>query len=287
MKKNILKYNFWLIGLCSIVLSSCSSKYRVKAGEHNDKKIYNLKYGDTRQQTMDVFIPASFDKEIPTVIIVHGGAWKIGRKEHMMMIQKFLHKNNIPTANINYRLVNKKTTYKQQVEDIGLAVEQLNTLAKEEGFREDNYVLLGESSGGHIAMLYGYKNPQQIKKIISLSGPTDFYTENYTNSFYSKYSSRILKDVVGEKFDRKNLSEEFKKASPIANVSNVPTLMFQGDRDILVNKKQGLALDSVLTEKEIPHQLILMKNTGHIPRFFSKKKRVNVILPNILEWVKG
>ena len=63
--------------------------------------------------------------------------------------------------------------------------------------------------------------------------------------------------------------------------------MFQGDRDILVNKKQGLALDSVLTEKEIPHQLILMKNTGHIPRFFSKKKRVNVIFPNILEWVKG
>lgn len=285
MKKNFLKYNFWVIGLCSIVLSSCSSRYRVKV--QNDKKIYNLKYGDAIQQTMDVFIPASFDKETPAVIIVHGGAWKIGRKEHMMMIQKFLHKNNISTANINYRLVNKKTTYKQQVEDIGLAIEKINALAKEEGFQEDNYVLLGESSGGHIAMLYGYKNPQQIKKIISLSGPTDFYTENYTNSFYSKYSSRILKDVVGEKFDRKNLSEEFKKASPIANVSNVPTLLFQGDRDILVNKKQGLALDSVLTEKEIPHQLIFMKNTGHIPRFFSKKKRVNVIFPNILEWVKG
>lgn len=285
MKINFLKYNFWVIGLCSIVLSSCSYKYRVKV--QNDKKIYNLKYGDAHQQTMDVFIPASFDKETPAVIIVHGGAWKIGRKEHMMMIQKFLHKNNIPTANINYRLVKKKTTYKQQVEDIGLAIEKINALAKEEGFWEDNYVLLGESSGGHIAMLYGYKNPQQIKKIISLSGPTDFYTENYTNSLYSKYSSRILQDVVGEKFDRKNLSEEFKKASPIANVSNVPTLLFQGDRDILVNKKQGLALDSVLTEKEIPHQLIFMKNTGHIPRFFSKKKRVNVIFPNILEWVKG
>lgn len=287
MKKNILKYNFLAIGLCSIVLSSCSSRYRVKVGEQSEKKIFNLKYGDSRQQTMDFFIPASFDKETPAVIIVHGGAWKIGRKEHMKMIQKFLHKNNIPTANINYRLVNKNTTYKQQVEDIGLAVEKINALAKEEGFRKDNYVLLGESSGGHIAMIYGYKNPQQIKKIISLSGPTDFYTENYTNSFYSKYSSRTLQDVVGEKFDRKNLSEEFKKASPIANVSNVPTLMFQGDRDILVNKKQGLALDSVLTEKEIPHQLIFMKNTGHLPRFFSKKKRENVIFPNILKWVKG
>lgn len=286
MKKSILKYNLWTIGLFSIVLTSCSSKYRVKVGE-NEKKIYNLKYGDARQQTMDVFIPESFDKEIPTVIIVHGGAWKMGRKEHMKMIQKFLHKNSIPTANINYRLVNKKTTYRQQLEDIGLAVEKINALAKEEGFKEDNYIILGESSGGHISMLYGYNNPQHIKKIISLSGPTDFYTENYTSSFYSKYSSPTIQDVVGEKFDRKNLSVEFKKASPIANVSNVPTLMFQGDRDILVNKKQGLVLDSVLTEKGIPHQLIFMKNTGHIPRFFSKKKRANIIFPNILEWVKS
>lgn len=286
MKKSILKYNLWTIGLFSIVLTSCSSKYRVKVGQ-NEKKIYNLKYGDARQQTMDVFIPESFDKEIPTVIIVHGGAWKMGRKEHMKMIQKFLHKNSIPTANINYRLVNKKTTYRQQLEDIGLAVEKINALAKEEGFKEDNYIILGESSGGHISMLYGYNNPQHIKKIISLSGPTDFYTENYTSSFYSKYSSPTIQDVVGEKFDRKNLSVEFKKASPIANVSNVPTLMFQGDRDILVNKKQGLVLDSVLTEKGIPHQLIFMKNTGHIPRFFSKKKRANIIFPNILEWVKS
>lgn len=286
MKKSILKYNLWTIGLFSIVLTSCSSKYRVKVGQ-NEKKIYNLKYGDARQQTMDVFIPESFDKEIPTVIIVHGGAWKMGRKEHMKMIQKFLHKNSIPTANINYRLVNKKTTYRQQLEDIGLAVEKINALAKEEGFKEDNYIILGESSGGHISMLYGYNNPQHIKKIISLSGPTDFYTENYTSSFYSKYSSPTIQDVVGEKFDRKNLSVEFKKASPIANVSNVPTLMFQGDRDILVNKKQGLVLDSVLTEKGVPHQLIFMKNTGHIPRFFSKKKRANIIFPNILEWVKS
>ncbi|MDP2452923.1 MULTISPECIES: alpha/beta hydrolase [unclassified Kaistella] len=286
MKKSILKYNLWTIGLFSIVLTSCSSKYRVKVGQ-NEKKIYNLKYGDARQQTMDVFIPESFDKEIPTVIIVHGGAWKMGRKEHMKMIQKFLHKNSIPTANINYRLVNKKSTYRQQLEDIGLAVEKINALAKEEGFKEDNYIILGESSGGHISMLYGYNNPQHIKKIISLSGPTDFYTENYTSSFYSKYSSPTIQEVVGEKFDRKNLSVEFKKASPIANVSNVPTLMFQGDRDILVNKKQGLVLDSVLTEKGIPHQLIFMKNTGHIPRFFSKKKRANIIFPNILEWVKS
>ena len=287
MKNNVLKYHLWFTGLFSLVFTACNTTYRVKLGEENEKKIYNLKYGEAKKQNMDVFIPSSFNKKNPAVIIVHGGSWKLGRKEHMKMIQKFLHKNNIPTANINYRLVNKRITYKEQVVDIGLAIQKVNSLAEKEGFLKNNYVILGESSGAHIAMLYGYNNPDQIKKIISLSGPTDFYTENYINSFYSRYSSPTIQDVVGVKFNRKNLSEEFKKASPLANVTAVPTLIFQGDLDLLVNKKPGLALDSVLTEKEIPHQLILMKNTGHTPRFFSRKKRENIIFPNILKWINN
>ncbi|WP_449398907.1 hypothetical protein [Chryseobacterium wanjuense] len=33
---------------------------------------------------------------------------------------------------------------------------------------------MGESAGGHLALLYGYQNPEQIKKIISLSGRNRF-----------------------------------------------------------------------------------------------------------------
>lgn len=285
MKNAILKYNFWTLGVFSMIITSCSTKYRVTVAENKDKKIFNLKYGEQQYQNMDVFLPASYEKTSPTVIIVHGGSWKLGRKEHMIMIQKFLLKNNIPTVNINYRLVNKKTTYKDQVADIGSAIDKFNTIATKEGLLENNFIILGESSGAHISMLYGYKNPDKIKKIISLSGPTDFYTENYTDSFYSKYTAPTIQDVVGVKFDRKNISEEFKIASPIANVSNVPTLLFQGGKDILVNKNQGLALDSVLTEKNIPHKLVYMKNAGHTPRFFSKTKKGKVILPNILDWI--
>lgn len=268
------------------VISSCQNQYRVKTGKNEEKKIFNLKYGPSSYQVMDVFLPAKREKEDPAVIIVHGGSWKIGRKEHMKMIQNFLHRQNIATVNINYRLVNRKITYKDQVEDIGLAVRKLNEIAEAEGISKNNYILLGESSGAHIALLYGYQNPVQIKKIISLSGPTDFYTGKYMNSFYSRYSSRTIQDVVGVKFDRDNLSDEFKKASPVAQVSNVPTLLFQGDRDILVHRTQASTLDSVLEEKEIEHRLILMKNTGHVPRLLNKRKREEIIFPNILEWIK-
>ena len=288
MKKLILKYHFFVLGLIGFILSSCNTKFRVWVGTDNDQKIYNLKYGEHKRQKMDVFLPSNYPENSPVVLIVHGGAWKYGRKEHMIQIQKMLFKNNIPSINMNYRLVSKskKITYREQLEDINSAITKFNSLAQKAELQPNNYIILGESAGGHLTLLYGYRNPDQIKKIISLSGPTDFYSKEYLHSFYSKYSSPTIQKVVGEKFHRENLSEEFKKASPIANISNVPTLIFQGNKDFLVNQKQGLALDSALKAKNIPHKLIFMENSGHAPRFFSKRKRDSIIFPNILNWIK-
>ncbi len=270
------------MGLLGMVVQSCSTKYKTIENE-GSKKIYNLKYGNEKQQKMDVFLPKSYGPETPVVMIVHGGAWKFGRKEHMKMIQNFLFKENIPSININYRLLKKGIRYTDQISDISAAIKKSNDLAKSWSLKPSNIVLLGESAGGHLAMLYGYKNPEHIKKIISMSGPTDFYSENYRKSTYGKRTRLIFEKVVGEKFQ--DNSESFKIASPIANVSPIPTLIFQGDRDFLVNKSQGLALDSVLTEKKIPHRLVYMEKSGHVPRFV-KAKRDSIIFPNILSFIK-
>lgn len=286
MKKLILNYHFFVLGLIGFVLNSCNSKFRVWVGK-DSQKIYNLKYGEHKRQKMDVFLPADYPQDSPVILIVHGGAWKYGRKEHMIQIQKMLFENNIPSINMNYRLVSKHLTYREQLEDINAVIEKFNALSEKSELLPNNYILLGESAGGHLALLYGYQNPDKIKKIISLSGPTDFYSHEYLKSFYSKYTSGTIQKVVGTKFDRKNLSEDFQKASPVANVTNVPTLLFQGDQDFLVNQKQGLALDSVLTKMDIPHKSVFMDKTGHAPRFFNKKKRDSIIYPNILEWIKN
>ncbi len=288
MKKLILRYHFFVMGSLGFILSSCNTRFRVWVGTNDDQKIYNLKYGEYKRQKLDVFLPSDYAQDSPVVLLIHGGAWKYGRKEHMIQIQKMLFKNNIPSINMNYRLVSKskKITYKEQLEDIAEAIKKFNSLAKKAELQPDHYILLGESAGGHLALLYGYRHPDQIKKIISLSGPTDFYSKEYLDSFYSKYSAPTIQKVVGVRFDRKNLSDEFRKASPVANISDVPTLLFQGNQDFLVNQRQGLALDSALQANKIPHQLVFMKNTGHAPRFFSKKKRDSIIYPHILEWIK-
>lgn len=288
MKKLVLKYHFFVLGLINFVLNSCNTKFRVWVGTNNEQKIYNLKYGEDKRQKMDVFLPSDYPADSPVVLLVHGGAWKYGRKEHMIQIQKMLFNNSIPSINMNYRLVSKskKITYREQLEDIASVIKKFNELAGKAELEPDHYILLGESAGGHLALLYGYQHPAQVSKIISLSAPTDFYSPEFLGSFYSKYSSPTLQKVVGTKFHRKNLSEEFRVASPISHISNVPTLIFQGNQDFLVNQKQGLALDSALTAQNIPHKLVFMKNTGHAPRFFNSKKRDSIIYPNILKWIQ-
>lgn len=288
MKKLILRYHFFVMGSISFLLQSCNTKFRVWVGPGGQQKIYNLKYGAHKKQRMDVFLPKDYPEDSPVVLIVHGGAWTLGNKEHMIQIQKMLFENKIPSINMNYRLVSarKEITYKKQLEDIGLVIDKFNSLAEKAELHPNNYIILGESAGGHLALLYGYQHPEQIKKIISLSGPTDFYSPEYLDSFYSRYTSPTLQKVVGSKFDRKKISEAFKEASPIANITNVPTLLFQGTNDILVNQHQGLAMDSALTRLNVPHKLIFMKRTGHAPRFFSKRKRDSIIYPNILDWIK-
>jgi acetyl esterase/lipase len=278
-----------MMGCISFLLQSCNTKFRVWVGPDGQQKIYNLKYGEHKRQKMDVFLPKDYPVDAPVVLIVHGGAWTMGRKEHMIHIQKMLFKNKIPSINMNYRLVSarKKITYKQQLEDISSVIDKFNFLAEKAELLPNNYIILGESAGGHLALLYGYQHPDQIRKIISLSGPTDFYSREYLNSFYSRYTSPAFQKVVGTKFLRKNISEAFREASPIANITNVPTLLFQGNNDFLVNQHQGLAMDSALTRLNVPHKFIFMKRTGHVPRFFSKKKRDSIIYPNILDWIKS
>ncbi|AZB25530.1 alpha/beta hydrolase [Chryseobacterium rhizoplanae] len=288
MKKLILRYHFFIMGCISFVLQSCNTKFRVWVGPGGQQKIYNLKYGEHKRQKMDVFLPKDYANNSPVILIIHGGGWTLGKKEHMIQIQKMLFQNRIPSINMNYRLVSrkKKITYKQQLEDIGAVIEKFNSLAEKAELLPDNYVILGESAGGHLALLYGYRHPDQIKKIISLSGPTDFYSPEYLNSFYSKYTSPTIQKVVGTQFNRKNLSEAFKEASPIANITHVPTLLFQGNHDFLVNQHQGIAMDSALTNMNVPHKFVFMDKTGHAPRFFSKRKRDSIIYPNILDWIR-
>ena len=279
--KNILFFSFF-----GLFLQSCTttSKYLVINTDNQGRKIYNLPYGLESRQKMDVFLPQN-KSHFPLVVLVHGGAWKYGDKSHMRQIQQWLFQQDIPSVAINYSLVSKKITYHKQLEDIDLSLQKIFFEKENWNLSSEQLILLGESAGAHLALVYGYTHPDRISKIISLSAPTDFFSPQFLKSTYSKYALPTIEKMVGTKMNRQNPSEYFQKASPIALVSSVPTLIFQGGNDILVSSQQGYALDSVLAEKKIPHRLVFMKNAGHVPRLTNKELRDKIIYPNILEWI--
>lgn len=284
IRNKINTFRFWLMSATLAVIASCSSQNRTVT-KGNSQKIYNIKYGGHPRNVMDVFLPNHYNADSPVVFMVHGGGWTIGRKEHMWNVRNALFKEGLPLVSINYRLVKKGITYKDQLEDIDSAVRFFRENSKIWNLNPDNLVLLGESAGAHLVLLYGYSHPQLVKKIVSMSAPTDFYSENYIKSPYRWYTYRTFQKVVGEKYSAQN-TEKFRQASPVANVSPVPTLLFQGDRDFLVYKKQGFDLDSVLTSKGYPHKLVVMKNLGHVPRITNPKKFKSLVLPAMLKFIK-
>lgn len=272
-----------LLGLISFIIHSCSTKMNTVERENGEKKIYNLRYGSNPRNIMDVFIPANLDKQKPVAFIIHGGAWVFGNKSHVRMFQRFFQKNGIASVNINYSLVDKNTNINHVMKDVEKAINRSNLVLDSLKIPNQQYIFLGESAGGHIAMLYAYQNPTIAKKVISLAGPTDFYSETFLQSNYFKRASPTFEKVVGEKYNLQEISENFKKASPLYHVSNVPTLIFQGGKDHLVDKTQSIALAKKLQEKGVEHELIYMEKSMHAPRVF-KNPRENIIYPKILEW---
>lgn len=272
------------MGILGFLLNSCNTAY--KTVENNQsKKIYNLKYGEHERNVADVFLPNTSSTKKPMIVLVHGGGWKVGNKRHFRKFQNYFLEKEFPVSTINYRFVDKNTTYKDELEDIKNVIKTLNENAEKFKISTNNFVLIGESAGAHLSLLYAYQNPEIVKKVVSISGPTDFYSENYRNSFYHTYSKGIFQKVVGEKYKNSKDLQAFKEASPIYKVSNVPTLLFHGNWDHLVSLRQAKDLDSVLTEKNIPHRFIFIKNGIHASNHL-KKSRENIILPEILKFIK-
>ena len=262
---------------------SCNSGYREVA--HKDgQKIYNIHYGPRDSQTMDVFIPKIISKKNAFAIIIHGGAWTLGDKANIRMTQKYLLKQGIPSANINYRLANDENRLDEQLIDIASVIKMLDRdLAKYE-LKPKKYTLIGESSGGHIALLYGYAHPEQTSSIIALFPPTNFSREK-TGSLIAKLWVPVMHKVLG-KGDKKSVDQALFRASPINSVTDVPTLIIQGTWDFIVDKSQAKDLDSVLAKKKVKHKLLLVEKGTHYMRL-NPRTRNKVLYPEILNWIEN
>ena len=249
----------------------------------------NIAYGPDASQRFDMVCGK---KNVHAIVYIHGGAYFKGNRMEYPSFMTDYSRNNL-IATIDYRVVKVDNDINMGdiLCDVNDALIKITDLSNENGIKIKDFILIGHSAGGHIALLYGYKNFQKNKKIkiaacISMAGPADFTDDTGWSSmemwgedmgtrlaFLSWMGTRLTdyKKLTGNSIEltqnnwtkQRNYSE-FKKylegISPVSYVPKMgrlpPTLLVHARGDDQVPYSNPVRLTRLLDETSTPHKLI-------------------------------
>jgi acetyl esterase/lipase len=109
--------------------------------------------GNDWDEKMDIYLPPKTNKATALVINIHGGGWNHGVKESQRGFATFF-KAGFAVANIEYRLTGQATA-PAAVEDTRCALIYLIKNAKDLNIDVNRIVIMGGSSGAHLALMGG------------------------------------------------------------------------------------------------------------------------------------
>lgn len=255
--KKAFKYIFPLF-IASILLSNCAKNEAYEVFTESKTEL-DIAYGNDVAQKMDIYLPAGRSQSNTKVLVlVHGGGWMAGDKKDMAsFVPKFqVQLKDYAVVNINYRLVTltpQRYMLPTQTDDIQAAIDYVSHNAAEYGVKPE-FIVLGLSAGGHLAMLYSYKydTNRRVKAVVNIVGPNDLSDEFYTrNSLYSFAMNYIT--------DPENLPSGMEHnvfGSPATWITkNVPpTVSFYGTTDVYIPESQHSTLENKLNENNVPNE---------------------------------
>jgi len=177
------------------------------------------------------------------LVFVHGGAWRGGSKDG---VPKVFPDNGIPTASVEFRQ-STEARFPAQIHDIKAAIRFLRNKAGTYGYDAQHIVIVGSSSGGHLAALTGVTNGNSelegkvgdnLRESSSVQAIVDYYgATNLTTilaqstPFGLNVRKPALELLLGT--EPENNMELTKLASPVFHVdgNDPPLLIFHGDQD--------------------------------------------------------
>ncbi len=216
---------------------------------------------------MDVFLPTGVNAQMPFVILIHGGGFSTGNRKDIEVTARDLMKANIACAIIDYKLLtrnvfidNKEPSYKEMVLEIWHAIQYVQFRSKDWNVRSTGYTLLGQESGGFLALLAGYKFKHDVQKIVAVSPITDLREISKLGGMKTNYSStkmmftKLMGNVAYN--NERYLPTVYTDGNPIDQIKNVPTLLIHGAEDLSVPFSQSEKMFMVLQDKNVSSELI-------------------------------
>lgn len=253
----------------------------------------NQKYGATEFEKMDIHRAGGANR--PAIVIIHGGGWAGGDKGGHDWYAKQFQRKGITVFNINYRLITAgrpDTVWPAQIQDVQNVVRLIRANAAKCGIDPNRICAMGDSAGGHLAMMLGTLkkswpgdrselNADQspaVSCVVDLFGPSDLANPNFNKG------GTALVGLFGGKTVAQD-PELYAKASPINNVTSqsAATLIFHGNNDTIVPLAQSTDFVSALNAKGVTNQIFVF-NGGHWS--FDPPSQKNQIDAYMVEWVR-
>ena len=213
----------------------------------------NIPYAhDSNAQKLDIFMPEG-KGPFPSVILIHGGAFKAGDKSNEYMLAKKLVNNGFVAISINYRL-SAEATFPTPVHDCKAAVRYVRAHAKKYNINPDKIGTWGASAGGYFASMLGTSSHDvflngavgdyadvstEVHAVINWYGPIDFSTmipQSKALGFPSDYSVENETRYLGADANDSANAELVTKANPATYLDkNTPPFWIAvGSQDPLI-----------------------------------------------------
>lgn len=227
------------------------------------------------RQKLDLYVPKD-GKELPLIINIHGGAFKMGSKEMGVPLDYVA--RGYAVASINYRL-SQHAVFPAQIGDCKAAVRWLRAHAAEYGLDPNRFAAWGSSAGGHLAAMLGttgdarefdvgayLDQPSRVQAVVDYFGPTDFLQMDahrlpggQSHDPADSPESLLIGGPIQEQ------REKTARANPITYVTpaDPPFLICHGDADPLVPHHQSVLLEAALRQAGVPVIFYTVKGAGH------------------------
>ncbi len=200
----------------------------------------------------------------PCVIVIHGGSWSSGDNKQIPELNSYLANQGYNVASITYRLA---PAFKSPapVEDTRDVIRYLKDHATELNLDTNNFVLLGRSAGGQIALCAAYTlEIPEIKGVISIYAPADMvWGAKIKGNKLVLDTDHVFAEYLGGSFDE--FEEKYYESSGVHHVKTTSpsTLIIHGDNDCMVSFIHSEHLDSALTANNVPHYFLNLPGATH------------------------
>lgn len=224
---------------------------------------------------LDVWLPVTDEKPVPTILAIHGGGWRDGSKNFYNRLGRHYAESGFAFVAMNYRLA-PDFAYPAQVEDSFCALAWLHDNAAEYGFDTDRVVVWGGSAGGYLASMIAtvddpsvyledcpneYPSSDAIQAAVIFYGLFDFTD---VGDFPVGVVTSALPRLWGAPYEEIP-AERLEEMSPIAQIDGTeqPFLVLHGTADAAIPSVMSERFAAALDEAGVDVELVLVPDALH------------------------